>query len=703
MTISAEDRPDYWAYFSYSHEDEKAAVSLHRRLERFRIPRHLRGRQFGRLVANKSLQPVFRDRDELSSSGSLSESLGIALKHSHSLVVLCSPAAAKSHWVNVEIEQFVELHGPRRIYPLILKGTPGSNDDLECFPPALKKDGLEPIAGDLQKSGDGSNDALLRVVAGILEVPFDELKRRETRRRQRRLVGITALAATIAISTSILATFAMQQRSQAIEQRQLAELRRGQAEDLITFMLGDLRERLESLGRLDVLEAVGDKATTYFESLPPSELTDQTLASQANALRQIAELRIQQGRYPEAQVAFRVALAQVNELQQRNPDSTDFLFDLSQAQYWVGYSHFLSRDYPAAETYFRQYQLSTAALVEAVPDNSAFRMELAYAYSNLGTVAHDMHETEKALAAFSECRDIFAALYEENPDDLDVLFEVAATDSWLGRVHKTRYELRDALGYYEQSAALHADVSARTGHFFHRQMEAESRSNLSSVRFDLGNTGGALLDEQVSTGIYRELVQHDEQNLGWKLRSLLHEAQEHWLGYLIDPNGGQLQRIVSVLDDAEAIVSSDPANRNWQKIAFQIALDTIALAFLNEDFAQADELLNRYSTDNALLTNPRSADRDAIQDFLRFRIARSVQLYFSGEPAAAAGVARDTLALFDDYPGVIGQHLDNVAILHHAGNDVAAASAIEEKLRAKGFSSEAYRRVLELLESVTTR
>ena len=43
-----------------------------------------------------------------------------------------------------------------------------------------------------------------------------------------------------------------------------AKRRRVQAEGLIEFMLGDLRKKLQPVGRLDVLDAVGEKAFAYY-------------------------------------------------------------------------------------------------------------------------------------------------------------------------------------------------------------------------------------------------------------------------------------------------------------------------------------------------------------------------------------------------------------------------------------------------------
>jgi hypothetical protein len=60
-----------------------------------------------------------------------------ALDASAALIVLGSPDAAKSPYVNEEVRLFKYRHPDRPIIPIILGGKPG---DLaaECFPPGLK-------------------------------------------------------------------------------------------------------------------------------------------------------------------------------------------------------------------------------------------------------------------------------------------------------------------------------------------------------------------------------------------------------------------------------------------------------------------------------------------------------------------------------------------------------------------------------------
>ena len=100
----APGRPDdtqrYQAFLSYSHTDSAHADWLHKAIERFVVPKTLIGRVTANGAVPKSLTPIFRDRHELAASSDLGQTIRVALKQSRFLIVLCSPAAAASRWVN---------------------------------------------------------------------------------------------------------------------------------------------------------------------------------------------------------------------------------------------------------------------------------------------------------------------------------------------------------------------------------------------------------------------------------------------------------------------------------------------------------------------------------------------------------------------------------------------------------------------------
>ena len=217
-TQSATSPPRYWAFISYSHHDSRWGIWLHKALETYRVPRRLVGmsNRDGKIPAR--LSPVFIDREELPTSASLSGNIDQALQNSRYLIVICSPHAALSTWVNEEIKRFKHSGGADRVLCLIVGGEPNASDkpelgELECFPSAVRfnvtasgalgKHRAEPIAADVRKGADGAHRAKMKLVAGLLGVNFDDLMRRE---RQRQVMRYAAAIAAAVLIVSALGT-----------------------------------------------------------------------------------------------------------------------------------------------------------------------------------------------------------------------------------------------------------------------------------------------------------------------------------------------------------------------------------------------------------------------------------------------------------------------------------------------------------------
>ena len=228
----------YSAFISYNHRDREWAKWLHRGLEHYRVPKRLRGRPAPWGELGSRLPPVVRDRDELATSADLAASVRAALAEAATLVVICSPNSARSRWVDEEIRTFIAQGRARFIRLMIVDGEPHSGDPAtECLPPSLIQDGApEPLAADVRAEGDGKQGAKLKVLAGILDVPYDELRQREAARRQRRLIALATATSVGFLIMAGLTAFALVSRADAVRQRQVAEQRTLTAERTLGFV-----------------------------------------------------------------------------------------------------------------------------------------------------------------------------------------------------------------------------------------------------------------------------------------------------------------------------------------------------------------------------------------------------------------------------------------------------------------------------------
>ena len=233
----------YAAFISYNHRDRRTAAWLHRALETYRFPKRLQGRPSAIGPLGAKLPPIFQDREELAASSDLAASVREALEQAHSLIVICSPDGAQSHWVNEEIRSFTALGRRDSIQCLIVSGEPnasrsaGGDPAQECLPPALfEGSGSEPLASDIRPGQDSRAVARLKLLAGITGLPYDELRQREQLRRQRRLAVLAAVLSFALLATSALAVFALVSRKEAIEQRDLARRKTLTAERTVEFV-----------------------------------------------------------------------------------------------------------------------------------------------------------------------------------------------------------------------------------------------------------------------------------------------------------------------------------------------------------------------------------------------------------------------------------------------------------------------------------
>jgi len=439
----------YKAFLSYSHRDHKAATWLHKALEKYRLPDQLKEQLQAQALAKGEREPttdklgrIFRDREELPAADDLTVEVKKALESSEFMIVLCSPNAAASRWVNKEVIEFKKLRGDAYVLPIILEGEPGASADKntdaaeECFPPAIRfkvgADGqlsrkrAEPIAADVRKSADGRQRALLKIIAGLLGVGLDQLIERELRRKQRRVIAVTAASLIATLVMGVLTT-------QAITAKREAERNRAQAEDLVEFMLTDLRQKLDAVGRLDVLDSVGEKAVEYYNAQPVDGMEDSSVGRRARAFHLLGEVEEKRGDMDNSQEMFNQAKVATAALLARSPNDPQRIFDHSQSVYWAGFLDWRRGNFEATMAAFKEYKQYSEQLVAIDPDNPDWQMELGYAYGNIGALQlRSLDQPRAAYRNYVAAADLHEKLIAADPDNLSFQFSHAENYAWMG-------------------------------------------------------------------------------------------------------------------------------------------------------------------------------------------------------------------------------------------------------------------------------
>ena len=520
-------RHRYFAFLSYSHKDEELADWLHEELEEFRVPHALQGRLTHNGVIPKRLSPIFRDREELGAADDLSVEIEEALASSHFLIVLCSPDAARSRWTNAEIEVFKRTRPDGCVLAAILSGEPFASEmpgreAEECFPPALRqkfdKRGrptgkrAEPLAADLREQGDGRRTGFLKLVAGMLGVGLDELIQRDAARRHRRLF-YAAAGSFVGMAVAIaLAVTAIQARDAARDQRR-------EAEGLVAFMLGDLKDKLEPIGRLDALDGVGAKVLAYYSKQDTSELTDAALLQRSQALSLSAEVARLRGDTEGSLRLYRLAAAGTEEAIRREPNDPQRLYDHAQNLFYVGQIAINNGQLNEAEPPFREYKRLADGMVALEPNNMKWRMEVQNADANLGGLLYMQRKFDEAAALWRRNLTMIEALTTADPNNRDYHKSLVEALAWYADAQKDAGRLAEATALRER----HVDVLNRlasTGDVTYRQRLIPAERALGTLYALQGRNDVALEHLRAAVGQADRLVPLEPDNSRWRLFSV---------------------------------------------------------------------------------------------------------------------------------------------------------------------------------------
>ncbi len=436
----------YRAFISYSHSNEKWAKWLHRSLESYRVPKHIVGKQtpFGPIP--ERIAPVFRDRDELATSTNLGATLTLALEQSAFQIVICSPAAAKSRWVNEEILAFKRLGREHRIFCLIVDGEPGASAaeataDQECFPNALTytmgEDGnltttrSEPIAADARPDKDSKQDVRLKLIAGMLGIGLDELKQREVQRRQRRLLALVSASIVGMAFTTGLATLAWIARNEADRQRVRAEAEAETARQTTRFMvdLFKVSDPGEALGNKITAREILDKGAARIKE----ELVDQP-GIQATLMDTMGTVYRSLGLYRSAIPLAREALDKRKSLSGEQDAA------VAESLHNLGKVLTLNADYAEAERDLQDaLAIRRKLLGDAHPDVAATLSALADVMTYTGQYARGEPLIQEALRIRK------AAYGEVHPDVAESIGDLGANYGDRGDFKQAEVYLRQAL------------------------------------------------------------------------------------------------------------------------------------------------------------------------------------------------------------------------------------------------------------------
>ncbi|MFP9132303.1 winged helix-turn-helix domain-containing protein [Shewanella algae] len=264
--------------------------------------------------------------------------------------------------------------------------------------------------------------------------------------RQRRLKGATFMLLCLLTLISVFMSY------RSVEAEQQAQAKRLAAEDLLGFMVGDFADKLRSIGRMDLLDGVSNKALDYFREAD-SSLSEAALFRHGQTLEAMGEVAYSRGRVDEAEKALLAARDKLLPLLSGSTDQLELLKTLGANAFWLGQLKYDQSDWQGTRPWFEAYLQHSLAMYQLAPDNSEALMELSYAHNSLGSLSMELQDFSKARQGFEESLRLKLIALAESPDDPQLLADVANTRSWLASAASAEGDILAALTIHQQILA----------------------------------------------------------------------------------------------------------------------------------------------------------------------------------------------------------------------------------------------------------
>jgi tetratricopeptide (TPR) repeat protein/predicted Ser/Thr protein kinase len=429
--------------------------------------------------------------------------------------------------------------------------------------PADRYPTARQLAEDLRKFQTGQ-------LVGAHRYSTWQLVKRWIRRRRAPLgvaaIALVALAALGALSIRRIVVEQERtedQRMAAEEQRALADKNRASAESLLSFMLGDLRGKLEPLGKTDLLDDVAKKAVAYYADR--GEPTDAELPGRAQVAANLASVLLPQGHTKEAIEQFELAIAMQRRVVAQHPDDPKAASQLSKLLINEGVVKLAQGDPSGALALYREAAAMRDKLAAAAPADMDLQIDVATSRSRIAEVLVAQGDAPGATAAQSEANAAYERVVAAGGPTADkAQRQLAVGRAMLGAYLQTQGKMADAKAALEKSLDLmNQRLAAAPTDARRIADQSNAVTMLADLLMAMGDLDGALAR-------YRELLVDDE---AVARRDPTNTKARHDVGM------GHV-RIASALADkglarealaedklgydiVAATVAADPANLDW--------------------------------------------------------------------------------------------------------------------------------------------
>ena len=354
-------------------------------------------------------------------------------------------------------------------------------------------------------------------------------------------------------------TGAEAERAKALAAEERAKGNLSRAESLLGFLVFNVRDALQPLGRLGALEAVARKSLEYFDGLPPESLDDDTLRRKGVALDILGDVLDDRGDKGGALEQYRLALGIGETIAAKLPDSTLAQHDLMVDHNKIGALYEQKGDLDAALAEYRTSLDILRKILAKEPDEAAWVHSMSITQLDIGGILTAKGDAKGAASALDEALAAAKRLHQKDANDARAATQVASIEEALAKLWRTTGEKEKALAAYRSAIDSREGLVARDpANATWASSLASARASLAGLLEEMEKPAEALASDRARLAIEERLAASDATNTTWRRRVA---AAREDVARLLEEKGEKSESVTlrrKAVGDYEALVEALP-------------------------------------------------------------------------------------------------------------------------------------------------
>lgn len=305
------------------------------------------------------------------------------------------------------------------------------------------------------------------------------------------------------------------ERTLATHQRALAEQRDAESQELVSFMLINLHDKLIGVGKLELLETVAAKVIDFYDRRGADKSTHDRI-QRARALSHIGDVLVSRGQVTEARAQYDKARAIQEAVLASDPNSLEAAFGLANTHDRIASAALGVADTVGAETNEREAIRRLEWVLARAPEHTDAARMMLQVQRTLGDTLLDLGNGAGAMAAYRAAIDLAKTHLARTPDDLRWKRGLAIVSSQLAQLLLVQGDADGALREQRLDMTLSGELARATPTDTRAQNDyAGARLRLGDMLLATGDAAAALTEFRASLATMKHLTTLDPMNADW--------------------------------------------------------------------------------------------------------------------------------------------------------------------------------------------